>query len=116
MEDEQILKWETEYKKGFAKPLILIMLGEGENYAYALTKRINTVTRGQISISTSNIYPILKNLSDDSLITESRSKENKRVMYSLTKEGKAFLVQLNESMQDFIELMLKITKEHIKEV
>ncbi len=111
MDNEPILKWETEYKKGFSKPLILITLAGGENYAYALTKRINIVTRGHISISTSNIYPILKSLRDDSLIKESRSKENKRVMYSLTNKGKDFLFQLNESMMDFIELMLKINKQ-----
>jgi DNA-binding PadR family transcriptional regulator len=105
---DQFLRWETEYKKGFAKPLILLMLADRDDYAYALTKRINTLTRGHINIATSNIYPILKSLHDSSLIKKSGSIGKKRVVYSLTDKGHEFLAQIKTSMKDFMEIFLSL--------
>ncbi|MFX1376158.1 MAG: helix-turn-helix transcriptional regulator [Promethearchaeota archaeon] len=106
--ENQFLRWETEYKKGFAKPLILFMLADRDDYAYSLTKRINSITRGHINIATSNIYPILKSLRDTSLIKKTRSIGEKRVVYSLTAKGHEFLDQIKTSMKDFMEIFLRL--------
>ncbi|MFX1346301.1 MAG: helix-turn-helix transcriptional regulator [Promethearchaeota archaeon] len=110
--EDQFLRWETEYKKGFAKPLILLMLKDQDDYAYALTKRINVITRGHINIATSNIYPIIKSLRDSSLIKESRLKGQKRVMYSLTDKGQEFLAQIKTSVKDFMEIFLELINRY----
>jgi len=71
-------KWQIELKKGFAKPLILLLLAEKESYAYQLTKSIRDRTKYQIEVATSNIYPMLKNLLDDRLIEKIQSSDTKR--------------------------------------
>lgn len=109
MSDDLLLqKWQTEYKKGFSKPLILFTLAEvGRSYAYLLTKKIMELTDGEISIAGSNIYPILNKLENDNLLV-SQIDENERKFYQLSKNGKEFLSQLKMSLKDFNEIMLKI--------
>jgi DNA-binding PadR family transcriptional regulator len=101
-------KWRTEYKKGFSKPLILFTLSEVErSYAYLLTKKILELTNGEISIAGSNIYPMLAKLEEDKLIV-SQLDDSERKFYKLTESGKEFLKQLEVSIKEFNEIMLKI--------
>ena len=83
-------KWEIEFKKGFAKPLILLILADKENYPYQITKEIFTITQGQLSIATSNIYPILKNLKEEGMISENKEIKTRRIMYHITTKGLEF--------------------------
>ena len=116
MSDDLLLqKWQTEYKKGFSKPLILFTLAEvGRSYAYLLTKKIMELTDGEISIAGSNIYPMLTKLENDNLL-DSQLDESERKFYQLSKNGKDFLIQLKESMKDFNEKMLKIIEKEENE-
>ena len=99
-------RWEAGYRKGFAKPIILqILKDEGESYPYKLTKQIPKRTQGMLTMASSNIYPILKDLKDEGLIYVTEEKDRK-VMYGLTEEGKLFLTQLVESITDFLTIML----------
>ena len=109
MSDDLLLqKWQTEYKKGFSKPLILFTLAEiGRSYAYLLTKKIMELTNGEISIAGSNIYPILNKLENDNLLI-TQIDDSERKFYQLSKGGKEFLKQLKMSLKDFNEMMLKI--------
>jgi DNA-binding PadR family transcriptional regulator len=100
-------QWEAAFRKGFAKPIILqILFDEGESYPYQLTKQIPKRTMGMLTMATSNIYPVLKNLKDDGLICEVGVKERK-IMYGLTEEGKIFLSELKVSIGGFLAMMLK---------
>jgi DNA-binding PadR family transcriptional regulator len=101
-------KWSTEYKKGFSKPLILFTLAQVEqSYPYRLTKKVLELTKGQISIAGSNIYPILSQLEEDNLIS-SKIDDNNRKFYTLSDKGRDFLRQLGLSFQEFHETMLNI--------
>ena len=113
MSDDLLLaKWQTEYKKGFSKPLILFTLAEvGKSYAYLLTKKILELTEGEISIAGSNIYPMLNKLEKDDLLV-SRLDESERKYYELSSNGKDFLRQLEESMKEFNQKMIKIIKKN----
>jgi len=113
-DDLLLAKWQTEFKKGFSKPLILFTLAEiGRSYAFFLTKKILELTNGEISIAGSNIYPMLSKLEEDNLIV-SQLDENDRKFYRLTDSGKKFLEQLEKSIKDFNEIMLELIKHKNK--
>lgn len=106
--DLLLAKWQTEYKKGFSKPLILLALSEVKrSYAYLLTKKILELTNGEISIAGSNIYPMLAKLEDDKLII-SQQDENERKFYKLTDSGREFLKQLGNTMKEFNKTMIEL--------
>ena len=93
------------FRKGFARPMILqILLDEKESYPYKLTKQISQKTMGVLTIATSNIYPILKNLKDQGLIYEKEENERKN-MYGLTDEGIKFLQEIKSSILNFLNIM-----------
>ncbi len=103
--EDELQKWETEFKKGFSKPFILLTLAEKPNYPYQVTKTIIGRTKGQIAIAGSNIYPILKKLEDDGLILGQKDKNSKKRTYALTEEGKSFLIPLVQSMKEFTQIV-----------
>jgi PadR family transcriptional regulator PadR len=106
---DRLDKWVQAYRKGFVKPVILLILSDGESYPYRLTKQIPERTANQLSIKTSNIYPVLNDLESDGLVRETRvEKESRRlrVYYGLTTEGKSFLDELRMSMNEFMKNML----------
>ncbi|MFX1253314.1 MAG: PadR family transcriptional regulator [Promethearchaeota archaeon] len=109
MTDELILqKWQTEYKKGFSKPLVLFALAETQKtYPYLLTKKIFELTQGEISIAGSNIYPMLARLEKDDLIV-SHSDESNRKYYELSEHGKEFLTSLSGIMREFTDILQMI--------
>ena len=115
--DFLLQKWETEYKKGFSKPLILFTLAEiGQSYPYLLTKEITKLTSGLISIAGSNIYPMLAQLEKDNLIVSQQDKENRK-FYKISTNGKDFLKRLDMSIKKFTEMMLNFAdKNQIEEV
>ncbi|MFX0123460.1 MAG: PadR family transcriptional regulator [Candidatus Hodarchaeota archaeon] len=112
---EQLLKWTTEYKKGFSKPFILLTLAKKTNYPYSLTREINSLTKGQIAITGSNIYPILKDLVDEGLINKEKvekpsksgdnAKKQYRSVYSLTKNGEELIIDLKRSLKEFVDII-----------
>jgi DNA-binding PadR family transcriptional regulator len=109
--DLLLQKWQTEFKKGFSKPLILFTLAEvGRSYAYLLTKKILELTNGEISIAGSNIYPMLTKLEMDDLLV-SKLDENDRKFYELSASGKEFLRQLGLSMKNFNQIMLELIEK-----
>ena len=103
--ETEIQKWETEFKKGFSKPFILLTLAERPNYPYQVTKTIIGRTKGQIAIAGSNIYPILKTLEDNELILGQKDEKSKKRIYSLTEKGKEFLIPLLQSMKEFTQVV-----------
>ncbi|MFX1517539.1 MAG: PadR family transcriptional regulator [Promethearchaeota archaeon] len=118
---ETLLKWTTEYKKGFSKPFILLTLQNKKNYPYNLTREINFLTKGQINIAGSNIYPILKDLVDEELVKkeevpkprkgDDNGKERYRSEYSLTDSGKEFIADLKQSLKEFVDIITTFIEE-----
>ena len=103
--EELVSKWQKEMKKGFAKPLLLKAIAKGSSYPYKLSKMIEEETKGQIKIATTNIYPLLRDLVDDGLITKFDDPETYRPNYQITEEGKKYLVVLQHSIEDFFKVI-----------
>jgi DNA-binding PadR family transcriptional regulator len=110
--EEELQKWETEFKKGFSKPLILLTLSEKPNYPYQVSKTIVEKTRGKIAISGSNIYPILKKMEVDGLIIGIKDEQSMKRVYSLTDRGEKFLSLLKRSMKDFLGIIQEMIDVH----
>jgi DNA-binding PadR family transcriptional regulator len=109
--EDELSKWETEFKKGFAKPLILLILSEKPNYPYQITKLVSKNTKGKITIAGSNIYPILKSMEEEGLIL-GRKEETKKRVYTITDDGLVFLETLKHLMKEFVEVIQEMIDTH----
>ena len=94
-------KWLIELKKGFTKPLILQTLAVGKTYPYHMTKLIHQQTNGVITIATSNLYPILKGLVEEGLVTSILDEQTRRTLYTLTPKGIELLQLLKTTIGIF---------------
>lgn len=103
--DELVSKWQKEMKKGFAKPLLLNAISKEKSYPYKLSKIIDQETNGQIKIATTNIYPLLKDLTDDGLISKIDDADSLRTYYQITQAGTDFLKTLRSSIETFMDTM-----------
>ncbi|MFX0115965.1 MAG: PadR family transcriptional regulator [Candidatus Hodarchaeota archaeon] len=101
--DEPLFRWQTEFRRGYAKPCVLYVLATSEYHAYRIKREVQKLTDGHIAIAGSNIYPLLRGLMKEGLI-ERFEKENQKV-YKITTEGRKFLEKLHESLCDFLETM-----------
>ncbi|MHA1966167.1 MAG: PadR family transcriptional regulator [Candidatus Hodarchaeales archaeon] len=105
-------KWEKEFKKGYSKPFVLLALTKEPHYPYQIIKTLSGATRGKYIIAGSNIYPILKTLTDDGIISARKDEETQQKFYSLTKDGYEFLELLEKSMMEFQDLVKELIETH----
>ena len=106
--DLRLQKWQIEYKKGFSRPLILFALAKSErSYAFLLSRRVMELTRGQILIAGSNIYPLLARLEEEELVMSSVD-ENERKYYELTAKGREFLENISDSIKIFSQILVDL--------
>ena len=75
-------------------PLVLSILGEGENYGYALIQRVRELSSGRIEWTEGMLYPVLHWMEKQELI-ESEWKQagtgRQRKYYRLRNQGKKAL-------------------------
>ncbi|MCY3412457.1 MAG: PadR family transcriptional regulator [Candidatus Heimdallarchaeota archaeon] len=110
--EDLLERWTIEFKRGFAKPLILMFLKNRESYPNKVLREINDRTNGAISIAGSNIYPLLKSMEEDGLIITKAVDQGKiRKLYMLTSEGDEYLESLRSEMTDFLKMMLDVITE-----
>ncbi|MFX0061684.1 MAG: PadR family transcriptional regulator [Candidatus Hermodarchaeota archaeon] len=99
--EKELQKWQREFKKGFTKPIILLTLSYQESYPFQLTKIIRNLTKGQIEVATTNIYPILKQLADTGFINRREDADSPRTFYCITEKGQQFIKHLKEMIKTF---------------
>ena len=77
----------VQYKKGVLELCILALLQGGDRYGYDVSEYLSK----QIDISDGTVYPILRKLKSDGLVTTYLSEESggpPRKYYSLTELGR----------------------------
>jgi DNA-binding PadR family transcriptional regulator len=83
-----------------ATPLILSILSEGENYGYAIIKRVRELSGGKMQWTDGMLYPVLHRLENQKLIQSKwRISETgrRRKYYKINKKGtKALQEQRNQ--------------------
>ena len=77
-----------------ATPLVLSILSQGENYGYAIIKRVREISNGHMQWTDGMLYPVLHRLEEQKLI-QSKWRESKtgrkRKYYKIMKEGNRVL-------------------------
>jgi len=110
MQNEFVVKWESQVKKGTLSFIILNVLKGNEFYGYELIDRIKQFT--QIEIAEGTLYPLMNRLKKDELV-ESKWVEQEsgipRKYYKITEEGEktlkemqAYWIDINSSIQKLI--------------
>lgn len=78
-----------------AAPLVLAILSEGENYGYAIVKRVHELSDGEIEWTEGLLYPLLHRLEDLGQVESmwgTAESGRKRRYYRITSAGQAALV------------------------
>ncbi|MCY9782765.1 PadR family transcriptional regulator [Nocardiopsis sp. EMB25] len=73
-----------------ATPLVLGILAEGESYGYAIVKRVNELSGGQMQWTDGMLYPLLHRLERNGYVRASWGKSDagrRRKHYAITEAG-----------------------------
>jgi PadR family transcriptional regulator PadR len=100
-----------EIIKGSLKTIVLKLLKEeGPMHGYAITRRVEEITRGNMKLTYGALYPVLHKLeSEGVLVTTSENFNNRtRIYYSLTQKGDAIVVEKIRELTEFIESLQSI--------
>jgi len=91
---------------GSLKTIVLKLLKEeGPMHGYAITNKVEELTKGKITLTYGALYPILHKLeSEKILVTTSEVFNNRvRIYYALTPAGQAVVTEKINELKEFIE-------------
>ena len=77
-----------------ATPMVLAILAEGENYGYAILKRVRDLSHGEMEWTDGMLYPLLHRLHRLGYVTtewRTPPEGRRRKYYSITDDGHAAL-------------------------
>ncbi len=92
-----------QFKKGVLELFVLAMLKRNDQYGYDISDYISK----QISISPGTVYPILRKLKDEGIVTTYLSEQSSgpaRKYYQLTKKGHEKYESLSKEWNEFISI------------
>jgi PadR family transcriptional regulator PadR len=101
----------NELIKGSMKTIILKLLKEdGPSHGYAITRKVEEMTKGKIKLSYGALYPILHKLeSEGILVTASEIYNNRiRIYYALTDKGHSVVIEKVNELKEFIDSLQNI--------
>ena len=79
-------------RRGDVRAAILDLLAEGQPWnGYQIIQEIGARTEGVWRPSAGSVYPALQQLEDEALIRAESTGEDRRRMYTLTEEGRAYV-------------------------
>lgn len=85
-----------------ATPLVLAILSEGESYGYAIIKRVDELSGGELQWTDGMLYPVLHRLERNGLVKASWGRSElgrRRKYYRLTDEGSEELANQRRQWQ-----------------
>ena len=101
----------TDLIKGSLKTIVLKLLKEeGPMHGYAITQKVEELTRGKIKLTYGALYPILHKLENEKiLVTTSEIFNNRmRIYYSLTPKGHSAVIEKIKELNEFIDALQRI--------
>lgn len=99
-----------QYKKGVLELCVLSLLFEKEQYGYDISEFLSKY----IEISDGTVYPILRKLKSEGLVTNYMSEQSggpPRKYYSLTQLGKDEFKKTKSEWLSFVDVVSQILKE-----
>ena len=99
----------TQYKKGVLELCVLSLLEKRDCYGYDVSE----ILSGHIELSEGTVYPILRKLRSDGLVTTYLSEASggpPRKYYSLTELGKKEYALAKDEWINFAETVKKLLK------
>jgi len=85
-----------------ATPLVLAILAEGDSYGYAIIKRVNELSGGNLQWTDGMLYPVLHRLERQGLVAAKWGESDtgrRRKYYRITRDGRAQLAAQREQWQ-----------------
>lgn len=114
---ESIERWAVQLRKGIVELMVLRLLAlRGELHGYAIVKELQT--RGRLSTSGSTVYPVLKRLESDGLLTPRWSDASDgppRKYYQINGMGESFLQDASIEWDVLVESMQRLEGEDCSE-
>jgi len=106
----QIIKMDTQLKKGAMDLCVLSILKNKDYYGYELVQKISEI----LPISEGTLYPILRRLKVERWL-ETYLKESKegpsRKYYGITRNGKIHLGKIKNEWKEFTKRINKLIKQ-----
>ncbi len=96
-----------QFKKGVLKMCVLALLNNKDYYGYELVEQISA----RIEISEGTIYPLLRRLKNEGLVTtylEESSEGAPRKYYKLAKQGKEDFQNIKSEWESFTQNVDKL--------
>src|SRR3989475_5987987 len=106
------MKMEEAWKKGSAELLILSLLESQPRHGYEIGKLIDVRSGGTLHFHVASLYPLLYRLEKRGWIQGrwvEKARQRRRRYYRLTPEGQKVLTQQQQSWQEFVEAIGRIT-------
>jgi DNA-binding PadR family transcriptional regulator len=91
-----------------ATPMVLGILAEGESYGYAILKRINELSDGQLDWTEGLLYPLLHRLERLGFVEstwQSDTGERRRKYYRITDSGLAELAEQRRQWDTVVDAL-----------
>ena len=97
-----------------ATPLVLAILSEGESYGYAILKRVDELSGGELQWTDGMLYPVLHRLERNGYVKASWGKAEsgrRRKYYRLTDRGSEEMASQRRQWQ-VVNAVLRATSFH----
>jgi PadR family transcriptional regulator PadR len=101
----------NEILKGSLKTIVLKLLKEeGPMHGYAITRKVEELTKGKVKLTYGALYPVLHKLKEEgALITNTEIRSNRtRIYYTLTPKGEMVVIEKIRELAEFIEAIQNI--------
>lgn len=104
--------WKTQIRKGYLELCLLLMIREEKRlYGLEILERLSKL---ELETKEGTLYPILNRLTAEGLLTAAwvteSVKGHPRKFYSLTKEGRSILAQMEEEYSSMMKIFSQLKK------
>lgn len=99
-----------------ATPMVLGILAEGQSYGYAILRRINDLSEGELDWTEGLLYPLLHRLERLGYLEsywQSVTGERKRKYYRITEKGLAEMAEQRRQWDAVVDTLEKIWHDRV---